>query len=191
MINFLPPEATRAVKREYVIRTLSVWALLVALVALVAVVLLIPTYVLILHQLDALAMEVVVAENSASTHGYETARVALENTQTLATQLTVDHTGPTGSEVWRAIQDAQLNSITISAFSYEQTNAKSPQGASLPQMVEVRGVAATREALAAFSAALERNPLFARAAVPVSDLAEDHDLPFTLNILLANTGTKP
>jgi hypothetical protein len=180
MINFLPPEAKAAVRKEYVIRTGSVWAVLLALVALIGAALLIPTYVLLLGQLDALAMEVVETENATSAEAYKIAHSALEKAQTLALQLRVDDTGPTPSQVLRETQKAQTNSISISGFSYQYSDAA-------PTAVEIRGVAATREALAQFSAALERNPLFARAEVPVSDLAEARDLPFTLAITLAQS----
>ncbi len=181
MINFLPPEAKTVVKREYVIRTIGVWALLLAAVALVVVLLLLPTYVLVVQQLNALATEVVQTENATSTHAYETARTALEKTQTLALQLGVVYAGPTASAVLRGVQEVQTSAITISGFSYERTGTA-------VEKVEVRGVAATREALTEFSTALERNPLFARATVPVSDLAADRDLSFTLTIALAKNG---
>lgn len=182
MINFLPPEAKSAVKREYVVRTISVWALLLAIVALVGAVLLLPTYVLLTREFDALAIEVVRTENDASTQAYEAAHTALEKAYTLALQLGVVFRGPTASEVLREVQKVQLSPITISGFSYEHTGTK-------VEKVEIRGIAATREALAEFSAALERNPLFARAVVPVSDLAEDHNLSFTLTIALAQSDT--
>ncbi len=181
MINFLPPEAKIAVKREYVIRTLSVWALLLAVAVLVEVVLLLPTYVLLWGQLEALAIEVVQAETDGSTQAYQTARTELEKAHALALRLSVATEGLAASDVFREIQKTQPDSIILSGFSYEHASAE-------VETVEIRGIAETREALAEFSAALERNPLFLRADVPVSDLAEARDLSFTLSITMAQSG---
>jgi hypothetical protein len=46
----------------------------------------------------------------------------------------------------------------------------------------VQGVAARREDLIALKQALEQNALFATALVPISDLAKERDLSFTITI---------
>jgi hypothetical protein len=184
MIDFLPPEAKSAVRREYVIRTVSVWAFLVGAVALVDVLLLLPTYLLLSRERAALALEIVHTGQSTSTEAYKTTRTALEKAQTLAVQLGVMDMSVMASAVLRGIRDAQTRTIIISGFSYAHTGAG-------VKSVEVRGNAATREALTEFVTALERNPLFAHAAVPVSDFAAAQDLPFTVTIMLARTGVKP
>ena len=179
MINFLPPEAKSAVKREYMLRTISVWALLLTAVAAVITAFLLPTYVLLLRQVDALELDAVRTEGNSNKHLYQAARTALEKAQTLAEALAVIPAGPTAYEVLRAIQAVQTDSITLSGFSYEHN------GTSV-SAVTVRGTAATREALVEFSSALEREPLFARATVPVAALAKDRDLPFTLSVTLTS-----
>ena len=180
MINFLPPDAKSEVQREYLVRTVGVWAVLVSAVAIVTTVLLVPTYVLLTHQLDALALEVATADDESHAEAYTTARAALADTHTLALQLDMSRTGPTASEALHEVQRIQTDAIRVSGFSYAHTD-------DAEQTMEVRGIAATREALAGFAAALERNPLFARAEVPVSDLAADYDLPFTITITIADT----
>ena len=178
MINFIPPEAKAAVKREYIVRAASVWALLLAAVATVITVLLVPTYVLLLGQLEALSKEIVRMDEGSGTE-YTEARATLGKTQQLAVELNVPTVRPTPSEILREIQNVQLRTIAISGFSYLHDGTK-------VTTLTIEGIAATREALAEFSAALEKSPLFARAAVPVSELAEDHDLPFTLTLTLAD-----
>lgn len=175
MINFLPPEAKSAVKREYIVRTMSVWALLLAVVTAVWALLLAPTYILLMQELGALGLEVVRMEDARGAQAYAAARAELEKAQLLARELNAAPGGHTASTVLEHIQEAQTSSITLSGFSYEYTGA-------VAKSVTVRGVAATRETLIQFSAALERDPLFARADVPVSDLAEGRNLPFTLTI---------
>lgn len=182
MINFLPPEAKSAVRREYVIRALGAWSLLFAVVAMVGTVLLLPTYVLLTRQLDALAAEVVRAEDVSATEAYKTTHDALATANALAVQLRVAHAELVASKMLDAIRSAQTDAVTLSGFSYTHTGTA-------VKSVQVRGIAATRGALAEFSAALERNPLFARADVPVSDLADDRNLEFTLTIVLSPNST--
>lgn len=179
MINFLSPEAKSAVRREYLVRVASMWTLLVSAVAAVTVLLLLPTYALLARELDALAIEVVQTESDAGMQEYKTTRTAFEKAQTLAVQLALATSGPSASEILYEIQKAQTRSIALSGFSYTHT------GTTTAKVVTVRGIAATRAALTEFSAALERSPLFVRAEVPVSNLAEEQNLPFTLTIVLA------
>lgn len=182
MINFLSPETKQAVKREYVTRVASVWMLLIAGVATVGAALLAPTYVLLVRQLDALSQEIVTLENESDAERYLATRDALSGAHSLALQLAVSYPGPTPSQILTEVQKAQTDTIVISGFSHERA-------ADRPDAVKVQGTAATREALAQFAAALERNPIFTRAEVPVSDLASDRDLPFTLTIVLAGKET--
>lgn len=179
MITFLSPEAKRVVTREYFVRVASVWALLFAAVAVAVAVLLLPTYVLLLRQLEALSLQAAAPEDEANTEHYEAVHAALSKAHVLARQLNASDAEPAASAVLREIQKAQTSSIVISSFFYEDTGAEA-------KGVRIEGIAATRESLAQFSAALERNPLFARAEVPVADLAADRDLSFTLTIVLAN-----
>lgn len=181
MINFLSPEAKSDIRREYWMRVLSVWGFLLSAVAFSSVALLAPTYLLLVRQLDALASEVAqMAEDVADT--YQTDRATLESAQVLVSQLGVSVPGPTALVVLREVRAAQTGAITLSSFSYTHNGT-------VVETVGVHGVAATREALVQFSATLERNPLFVHASVPVSDLAEDRDLPFTLTIIVAKAST--
>ncbi|MBI4086689.1 hypothetical protein HY416_01760 [Candidatus Kaiserbacteria bacterium] len=182
MINFLSPEAKQAVKREYFTRVVSVWMLLLAAVATVGAALLGPTYVLLIRQLDALSQEIITLEKESDTEQYLATREALSGAHDLALQLAVSYSGPTPSQILTEVRKSQTDAIVIYGFSYERAVGR-------PDAVTVRGTASTREALAQFTAALERNPLFARAEVPVSDLASDRELPFTLTIVLAEKKT--
>ena len=184
MINFLPPDAKSEVHREYGIRVASVWALLLSGVAIVATILLVPTYVLLARQLDALALEVVGSDVESQSREYTAGQGELADALAFARILDTRPVGPTAAEVLREIQKVQTYAVRVSGFSYTHTGTA-------VQGVEVRGVAATRTALADFAAALERDPLFARADIPVSDLAAEHDLPFTITIALASGGQSP
>lgn len=57
MINLLPPEAKRVVKKEYMLRVYTIWMFLLASVILIVSVLQIPSFVLAKGQIKALAIE--------------------------------------------------------------------------------------------------------------------------------------
>ena len=178
MINFLPPEAKTLVKHEYRIRLASVWALLLAVVAATGAGLLVPSYVLLGRQIEALLLSDAGIRDESKVEAYKASRQDLVKAQALAAQLAVPRRHPAGSDVLRQVQDARSRSITISNFAYTYSDAG-------VELLRVDGVAATREALTQFSATLERNPLFLRADVPVSSLVAERDLPFTITITLA------
>ena len=57
MINLIPPDALKGVKREYYVRVGTVWAFLLTGAFVALILLLIPLYVLINSQLNAMILE--------------------------------------------------------------------------------------------------------------------------------------
>ncbi len=174
------------IKREYWTRTLSVWGLLLVGVLVVVIALLVPTYILLVHQVEALSFETVTAANSESRVAYEEAQKSLKKTQTLVQQLSQPHVGPNPSSVLDTIRNMQTDILLLSGFSYTDTaNVEDPV------QMQIHGIARTRAALVQFSAELNRNPLFTQVEIPVSDFAPDHDLSFTATVLLSSNAPSP
>lgn len=182
MITLLPQEAKRAIRREYILRVAGVWALLAAAAAAAGALILVPAYVLLMYETNALALETSTMRDDEQTVLYASARAELEKVQLLARQLDMPAKSPSPSAALGEIRTLQPSEVTLSGFAYV---------ADEPARIEIRGVSATREALVAFTDLLERNPLFARAEVPFSDLAEDRDLPFTVSVSLASVDAPP
>lgn len=176
MINLLPPIGKKRVQREYLVRTAGVWALLLSAVLGVFVLLLIPTYVLLSRQLDALSLEIFRLEDAQEITIYQDSREQVEESNALAAQLATDLHRKSVSDIVAQIEAAQTKNISLSGIVYTE------EGGS---RVEVSGTAATRESLVLFVETLKRSPSFLEATVPVGDLAPDRALPFTLTLIPA------
>lgn len=158
-------------------RVLSVWMLLLSVVAAVVAVLLIPTYVLVVRQLEAKEIEMVHDETTFDRTAYEQAKDEIKRANTLATKLVARPPSPQGTVIFDEIRSHTTDGIALSGFVYEHDGKT-------VKRVEIRGTAVTREELSAFVSALESGSLIDRATVPVASLTRDRDLPFSITITL-------
>jgi Tfp pilus assembly protein PilN len=175
MINLIPPEGHRAVKREYLLRIGTVWAILFAGVFFAGAALSIPTYVLVRMQLESLTLS---ADESESTSAqFKHAEAIVRRTNDIALQLDIPMKGASASEIIRDVSQVAPRGVSI-------TSLQLAKSADTFTTVQVQGIAPSRNALASFTDALNALPRVARAEVPISDLARDVDLPFALTIEL-------
>lgn len=175
MINLIPPEGRTALKREYLLRTGTVFATILSGVFIAGVALMIPTYVLISSQLSSTESEY---EKSADVNAeFKEAENAIRNANDIAIQLG----GPTNqtyaSDVIGEITKRSPQGITLRAFQLERVKSYFPS-------VQVQGIAESRSILAAFKEALKGVPNVSNVEVPLSDLAKDSNLPFAITITL-------
>lgn len=176
MANLLPPDAKKNVRKEYWLRTASVWTLLLAICFVIFVALLVPTYVLIGAQHRAVTLQD--SDLEINNEAYSESVVAIERANTLARQLqkTPQHLLP--SEALSVIESVQDDAIVLTGFFY--TTSEDAE-----DTISVTGIAANRTTLVSFRETLERSPFFKEATVPVSDLVRDQNLPFTITITIA------
>ena len=178
MINLIPPKGRKVVVIEYWSRVVTVWAVLVCGAVLVGGILLIPSFVLLRSELSAVSTE------SSALKASGTNAAGIEATVKEANELA-------GLLAQEGIGAVMLSDVVSSI------DADVPRGVSLSsyvvkrdgtniQAVQVSGVANSRETLTMFRDALEQDPFFERAEVPISDLVLGTDLPFTITITMAN-----
>jgi len=176
MINLLPPRGKKVMHREYWFRVGTVTALLMAVAFAVGFVFLVPTYVLVRSQSEALLMEVGTLPDMRSKE--ESAEMLVKETNALATELNRVPYEQKLSDVLASVDRVVGTGISISRVVASRTE-NGVAG------IDLTGNAASREALISFRDALEEDPLFARADVPISDLVRSEGLPFTMSITLA------
>jgi hypothetical protein len=181
MINLIPPKAKKTATKEYWVRILSAWAFLLTAVAVIAALLLLPTYVLIKAQLSALDHDAL--QQNGSEQDFKTAEAAVRQANATAKELALSEVAISSHEVMQAISDAATHAITLNAFHISRMDKTI-------NSVQIQGVAASREALAQFKTDLERSPLFDTATVPISDLAQDANLPFAITVTMASRTKK-
>ncbi len=177
MINLIPSEAQSLVRREYLMRVYTVWALLFAGAILVGATLLIPTFVLFSKQV--LIDEDIKIENATTDADYTKTVEELKRATMLADRLSTVGSTVLASDIVAHVEGARSEHVSLENLSitYEKKVSR----------IEVRGIAETREALSLFLETIKRDAFFLDAQVPVSDLARDTKLPFTATLTLRMT----
>lgn len=176
MINLIPPHARKQVRIEYWVRSVSVWVLLAAIALFIVGVLFAPTYVLIHSQLSAYEDSyAAAAANDASYKELEASvRIANANAQKLLT-------GGAVHSYTNILEEVDLitnETIVLEEVRMERTSV------GLIEQITLRGVAATRIALVAYQEAIEAHAFFETADLPISNLAKDKDVPFSMTVTL-------
>lgn len=176
VVNLLPIKDARRVRNEHRRRVAVICMLLLMVSAVVATLFIIPSFI--------------VVWSGAS--GFDN---QLEATKTL---VDLQRKQGGGSEVVElsersALLEKSLSRRTATSI-LEDVAPRIPEGVSVRQFayslgekeitVSILGTATTRAALIAFGDALRQSPLFSRVDVPVSSLAKNEDIDFTLTLSL-------
>lgn len=178
MINLIPPEGHKAVKREYLFRAGSTFCFLFGWVGLLIAAALIPTYVLISAQIGTFELE---AEREQSKDdAVKKAQEEVGTAEAILMQLKTTTETFFSSTAIDEIQKRAPRSIAFRTFSIEESQGRI-------EKVQIQGVAPTREALAELKTAIESSDLFLKAEVPIADLARDVDLPFAITVTIERT----
>ncbi len=184
MMNLLSPQAEKTLTREYWVRVISVWAFLLSGACLTLALLLIPTYVLIHTQLSVITkgMSESSEKQKETEERFARAEGSIREANELAAALRAPLMNTAYSDLYEAIAEAGTKSqINLKTFIMRQAVDASTKN------VEVQGEARTRTELISFKTEIERSPYFEDAAIPISDLARETDLPFVMTITLSPT----
>jgi hypothetical protein len=180
MTNLIPPSAKKAIKREYWVRVLTVWFLLCAGALLLGIFVLVPSYVLISSQVAVYsqsaqqAAEKVVTYDNVSVglvRASEQAAIIFEGKDTIALSQYVQRLTSLQN------QNVRLTDVTIN----KTKNVVDP--------IQLAGEASSRQALAAFRDRLLAEPYITAVDLPLSNLAQDRDIIFSLTVSIDNTIT--
>ncbi len=182
MINLIPPDAEKEVRKEYWIRVLSVWAFLLGSAFLIIALLNVPLYQLLASQ--SAAYQVAYTTASEQTNEFKNAEESIKNANTVATLLTQKTSRVAFSKVLETIEGLVPEGVTIESYSFTR------KGDAL-STISVAGTSATRASLSEFRLAIEGDPLFKTATLPLSDLAKDKNIPFSLSITPQSTTETP
>lgn len=170
MNNLLPSQQKKSNKREYTVRCLSLSMFLLSGVLAVFVLLSIPSHILLSSWPDNIKK----AASSArvTVDNYDELSEEVEAANALVGHLDEWEPERRFSEMIDILDEASGSNITISQFNFGEKNS----------LFTVVGNAATRADLSAFRNRLEENDKFRSIELPISNLAEDTDLSFTMTI---------
>ncbi|TSC58461.1 MAG: hypothetical protein Greene041679_98 [Parcubacteria group bacterium Greene0416_79] len=175
MFNLLPRAEKEAIRREYRMRLWSVILFGVCATFLIAALLLIPSLALS-NERETAARERLGALSKRVEAG-EVARfaVVLQEVERTLTLLRTEAPRHTVYEAVRAIVSHRPAGVSLDGITV--TSAAGGK-----REIEVRGMAANRTALVAFSRALETTGVFERVELPLGNLARSEDVAFSLKV---------
>ena len=171
-------------RREYFIRlaTVAVWLLII--LVLVQGVLLIPSYIFQNETVIARTTQLQKLSANVSTAQEQQVQTGLKALQAESSYLLNLQGTPTASTALRAVLAVPRQGISITGFTFGPPSTVTPATSALRTM-QITGMAATRENLRTYDAALSALPFVSNADLPISDYAKDNDIPFTITL----TGT--
>jgi hypothetical protein len=178
MINLIPPKAKKEVIKEYWVRVVSVWMLILGIGSLVTASLLLPTYVMV--QQERSELEEQVAANTEVTSTYDASAAALTTAMQQARLLMSNSDVPL-TQYHQAIYTIAGSAITLSGLTYER--------AATTTRINLQGVAASRQDLASFKDMLEAHPLFVDVVLPIESLIKNKDIDFSVTFTGLATST--
>ena len=178
MINLLPLAAKKQVRREYWVRVATAWLMLWTVALFVGASILLPAYVLVGSQISV--YELSADEASEQVESYQEVRSALTAASEQA-RLVVDEAElPVMSKLIDVFEDEQGTDIEFTELQLSR------EGTDIAP-VSISGVAADRQALASFRDRLLALEQVSTVDLPISNLASDRDIKFTLTVTLTNS----
>lgn len=174
MINLIPPRARKQVIREYWVRVVSVWFVLLGTTFLIIAILDLPLLVLVDQQKGAYATSY--GEAADLSAEFEAAQETFAATNATARLLARGGEPVTFSAYIDALEELRGASVTIEELRFGQESTGALAG------ISVVGEASTRQALASFRDRIEAHALFTAVELPISNLAKDEDIRYSIKV---------
>lgn len=173
MVNLLPISERRAIVRGYYLRLIALVASVVAVTTLLGGLLLLPSFFLARATADAggryrTALEETVGLRERA--GVSTRAATLAERVRILDAFSLP---PVTPDVVTALTDALPRGVTLTSLSIMRKDG----GAAL----SISGAAATRDALLSLAESLKGVSAFSGVSLPVSSLASDKDIPFSIS----------
>ncbi len=175
MMNLLPQENQKKVKKEYLLRLYSVILLLLIFTLVIAFTLFLPYYISIKKELSDKKdyLSVLVDNNINATSGM---LEIVEDTKRKIDILVGKKDERLGvySDIIAPIVDKR-GAVLITGITYEESTEER-------FYVRLSGISLSREDLRTFIKALEKEDLFIEVNAPISNFVKDKDIRFSLDV---------
>lgn len=178
MINLIPPGAKKSITLEYRLRVLSVWFFASAVALVLGACVLVPSYVLINVQISALSSSAASASQKLATLKDVSKELDLASKQARALINGLQYNQM--SDYAALFRKLESNEVTFSQISIN----RSKDGVS---PIQLSGTATSRQTLATFRDQLLAEPVIESVDLPISNLAKDKDIQFSLTVTMKKT----
>jgi len=173
MINLIPPIAKKQVLKEYRFRVFSLWLILLSLVLLISSALAIPTIFLIESLASANAANIIEIKQDQSNN--DDIGETINASNEIVRQVNQSQDRIMFSELIYTLDALAGADISLTQFSFKETEGKI-------DAISLIGFAKTRASLSAFREVLDQHESFSDIQLPISNLAKDKDITFSMQI---------
>lgn len=178
MFNLITEEHKKTIRTEYRLRLFAVVLFFFAFTGLVGLVFLMPSFLAVSLNLTDLKQQKQNLEKEIPELKDINSLEALSAQVNMKIKALNSEEKSMPTEIINIINPAELRAIKLKSISYIKNNSEVKVG--------VNGTATTRDALVAFSRQLETVEIFEKVNLPVSDLAKDRDINFSLTFSVIN-----
>ncbi len=175
MFNVLPNNLKKLIVNEYHLRVVIGFCICFICIMLCTVVFLLPSWLLGSIKQKTMADRVAMLEQAPTTGHTTTVSRTITSTNILLHSINTSFAYPPAKPLLDAILSGRGTGIRLSEFSYSVDDATHSS-------LVLQGVSNTRNALVSYVKSLQNSGLFTSVDLPVSDLAKDTDITFTLNL---------
>jgi hypothetical protein len=173
MVNLIPQHAKKTVALEYYVRVVTVWLWLISAALMIVGVLLFPVGLMVKLQLGAIESAYAEAESSSSAQQVLVKTVLDANV--LAQELVRVNLRQNVWDDVALIYNLMPDGVTITSITLAREG-------DVVKKITVTGEAATRSDLALARDLLKGNGRFSAVALPLSNLAKDVDIPYSVTL---------
>jgi hypothetical protein len=174
MANLLPIKERKRGQREYTLRLSAVILIFFITAVVFGSVLLLPSYFFAELKLKSVKEQSVLVQRAIELRGQDVSGVLLTGTKQKLIELDTAQTQISQITLINAVNANRGQGIMIRSYFY--TYAKDENS------IKIFGTASTREALTSFSERLKQESLFSRIDLPVSSLAKDTNIDFSITL---------
>jgi hypothetical protein len=196
MFNVLPNIFKKEIRSEYYLRRLIVILIFVIFTQITFLVFIFPSWLSSFYQHEEVSMQM---ESQKSTVVSQNTNNILQTIKTTNQNLGIIDSAFSYSKVLSLIQDiisVKTSAVSLSEFTYSNsaigqgdggTGSQTTAGQALAtsaagRSMSVSGIAQTREDLVGFVKKLQDSGFFSDVVSPISDLAKDKDISFSINL---------
>ncbi|MCB9819533.1 PilN domain-containing protein [Candidatus Nomurabacteria bacterium] len=171
MINLLPTQAKKVVKREYSLRLLAVFSLSLSFACLVLLMMSIPTWLMLSYQTIGEDKDQTLLNEIAKDRAH--AEQELSETQRIIEHLSQRPSSLSHTAIIESLDQLGGKGVTINQFIFD-TKGK----------LTLTGIASTRATLSSFRDRIEESKDFKSVDLPLSSLVQESEAAFTMTVTL-------
>jgi hypothetical protein len=175
MFNLLPENLKSFIHSEYRMRRLVLALLFIILIEISLLIFLFPTWLESNAKEKAITKQSEQASESLKNSDINPATVIIKSINTKLSVLNVALNYPKVTPFVNQILEKKSSTISINQITYNLVSSSTAN-------ITVGGVSKTREALVSFVKKLQETNSFKKVDLPISNLAKDKNIEFTLNL---------